>query len=700
MPADHLLNTVLSLYQSVHDDNKTDQIIGSTVTLLSTLSNPLNLAVLTSELLTAPAIWHRHDGIRTSYRVISIYHSAARRIRQPDPAEALPGGRQPGRLGCDAWAKGVAKGADSRSNRWQHLLVLTGILMGMHVDDDGAGSSSSSLSAGLRNTLQEAVVKAANLALERPMQDGPVAAASISVALGFAMPHLSEFHLRCINSDALLPNAVWTLTGSEGFQDGQFLTPVNAGVSRSRQGDVEVMHWPAESASFRQIQQLDSKPVVGSMGATARLAMHAIQHAANPALVLQAQDALLEFTARIFEGWQACALSEVEARTEGRHLSPETLQVTFPILSELLRKVLYSVVAALQALVSRSILDPRLRRDPSVAAKTLHTLRNLFFISSRDGNSNFQAYTFASLCSVDILSRYPDAAAALLAEMRPDAAAGSIPPHPLGRTMDLHYLTLAEHFPPSLPSAASEALIVQPASVYLAQPPPPSSPLARDLFESAHSAVLSVLSCPQNSALATGLVPFYVDNLFSSFPLHISPRQFRVAFRTVTQIVSPPFPVSATNPDLAETLLEMLRFRAAGASPEPLPAALYDAAGGEGENEDVQLSEQSALLLALVDALPFLHISLLEEWLPVAAEAVGLIADPQLRLPVRKRLWDVLGSGEMDVERSSFAVTWWYSRGGKELVLGAAAGLAGQPVMSGALVEEEKREGGEGLSRL
>ena len=56
MPADRLLNTVLQHYQDVHDASKTEQILGTTTHLLAQLSNPLNLGVLTCQLLTAPAI--------------------------------------------------------------------------------------------------------------------------------------------------------------------------------------------------------------------------------------------------------------------------------------------------------------------------------------------------------------------------------------------------------------------------------------------------------------------------------------------------------------------------------------------------------------------------------------------------------------------------------------------------------------------
>lgn len=40
MSSERLLNTVLQYYQDVHDATKTEQILGSTVHLLTELSNP------------------------------------------------------------------------------------------------------------------------------------------------------------------------------------------------------------------------------------------------------------------------------------------------------------------------------------------------------------------------------------------------------------------------------------------------------------------------------------------------------------------------------------------------------------------------------------------------------------------------------------------------------------------------------------
>ncbi|TDZ24206.1 Peroxisomal membrane protein PEX17 [Colletotrichum orbiculare MAFF 240422] len=677
MPADRLLNTVLQLYQNVHDDRKTDQIIGSTTSLLTTLSNPLNLGVLTSQLLTAPAIWYRRDGLRTSLRVISVFNSAAIRVRQnetddPKNDHSL---RQGGGLGSDAWVRAVVKGADDRSNRWQHLLVLSGVLMGMESNDR------QSLSRSLRNTLEGAIVTAANLALER--QDGSFASASIVLALNYVFPLLSEYNQSLVNSNALLPITVLAITGEDGFQDGRFLDDIRTEVRRHGQ----TFQWPPSSPSFARLQSTDSKPLMGGMGPLAKLAGFAVNNATDSAIVFQAQDSLMEFTQKLLQRWQSNPLSEVDAADEQARFDHNTLDATWPLLWQVLKKSMYATVAVMQAIVGRSLLDPRMRNDvmaPQVAIKSLHTLRNLFFVSSRHGSNAFQAYSFTYLTSLDILARFPDACVAFLTDIKAPHA-GAVPAYALDRALDLFYLNVAEHLPLNMPTEACDALIVGPATAYLKHTGAMTSTMV-EIFEAAHSATLSVLSCPHNSSITIGLVPFYVDTLFASFPSQISSRQFRLAFKTVMQIVSPPFPISLTDPHLAETLLEMVRFKALGASTTPLPLTqdVIDQAEG-GITPQEPFSEQTALVLTLIDSLPYLPLPLVEVWMTLTAEAMNEVADPVMRQPVKNRLMEILVSGELDVERATIGVAWWTTKGGRELVLGLTQQL---PLMSGAITDE------------
>ncbi|PMB73029.1 Peroxisomal biogenesis factor 8 [Beauveria bassiana] len=698
MPADRLLNTLLQHYQDVHDDAKSEQILGTTVHLLTHLSNPLNLGVLTSQLLTAPAIWQRAGfDLSHALRVVSIYNTAALRVRQ-DAAEALERKnslgsslppppaqqRERGGLKPDEWARAVVKGADDRSARWQHLLVLTGVLVGFE------GNDRRTLSRGLRNTLQQAVVTAANLALRSHAEDGPLAEASIVMALNYAFPLLSEHHQAQLDCDVLLPVMLWAML-RQGCGDGLFLQDIARDVTQAVGGTGGGCSWPQHAPSFAMLVELDRRPVMSNMGPLAKMAAFAATHAKDTSIVLQAQDDLVLFSHKLLDAWAKNRLSSVEFGLAGAQLTPETLQATWPVLWQVLRKIMFGVVATLQAIVSRSLLDARMLHEavaPAVAAKSLQILRNLHFISSVNGNGSFQVYTFTYLTSLDVICRSGAACEQFLGEFRP-ADGFSAPSTHLQRTLDLYYLNVAEHMPLSLTTEAADALIIKPATSYLGFDGV-MSPTMVEIFESAHSAVLSVLSCPQHSALTIQMAPFYIVKLFESFPQRISPRQFRIAFKTVMQMVSPPFAIAAQEPLLGETLLEMLLHAIAGAPTTPLEPDEAARAASEESGEPLQ-SAQSALVLTLIDALPFLPLPLVEEWMAMAAQTLNGIADPRLRRPVRDRFWDILVNGEMDVERSAIGVAWWGTKGGRELVLGPGAGPAEPPMMSGALMTAESK---------
>ena len=681
MPADRMLNTVLQYYQDVHDQAKTDQIIGTTAHLLAQLSNPLNLGVLTSQLLTARAIWSRPDGLNTSVRIISIYNTAATRVHEHETDEPKLGSppREGGGLQSDEWTRAVVKGADDRSRRWQHLLVLTGVLMGME------GNERRALSRSMRNTLEGAVVMAANLALKSHLSDGPLAAASIVLALNFAFPLLSGHHRSQVDCDTLLPLTIWAVTGEEGFANAHFLEAI-ARDTAEMPGNV--LNWPAQSTAFRTLQAIDSKPLMGNIGPLSKLAGFAAQHAKDTRVVLQAQESLLIFSRRVLDMWQQTPYSDIDPAFEASRLSMETQQQTWPVLWQVLRKLVFGVVSMLQPIVARSLLDPTMYSNaaaPGIASKSLHILRHLYFISSRDGNGSFQVYAFAYMTSIDVISRFATGAQTFLQATRPGDP--SVPMRHIQRNLDLFYLNLAEHLPLALPTETVDDLIIKPALAYLSIQGP-MTPSMVELFEAAHSSVLSVLCCPQHGSLTLGMAPFYIVKLFESFPTNISPRQFRMAFKTVMQVVSPPFPIAAMEPHLSETLLEMLRMQMKTANTALLPEEMLARDSAAQANQD-PMSQQSGLALALIDSLPFLPLDLVEEWLTVAAQALNEIDDPRLRDPVKTRFWDILVSGEMDVERAAIGVGWWGTKGGRELVLyGRSA--SEPPMMSGALVGEEK----------
>lgn len=205
--------------------------------------------------------------------------------------------------------------------------------------------------------------------------------------------------------------------------------------------------------------------------------------------------------------------------------------------------------------------------------------------------------------------------------------------------------------------------------------------------------MLSVLAVPQNADLAARIMPIYVESLFGSFPVNLSPRQFRFAFKALIQVTTPPSPLSSSHPILAETLLELLHHRALNAPSVPLPPLAITKSESDAQDAELQLSEQAILLLTLLDALPNITIPVLEEWLPLTADLLNVIQDSRMREHCKARFWEILESGEMDVERSAICVAWWSTRGGRERVL--YGDMNGGPFMSGAL-----GEGGRDGSRL
>ncbi|KAF7944067.1 hypothetical protein EAE96_010477 [Botrytis aclada] len=688
MPADRLLTTVLRAYQDVPDTAQTDRILGTTTSLLTTLTNPLNISLLTSHLLTAPAIWNNTDGLRICLRIISVFNTAAITVcknevegRNEHPPYDAYQPRKGGGIGSDDWARSVIRGADDRSPRWQHLLVIAGVLIGM---ENGGRHG---LSSGLRSTLERALVTAANLALENPMRDGILAAEAIVLALNHAFPLLSDGVRAGLNYDTLVMIMVRSVTALEGYQDGIFLQYIDADV---KQVPGDKFDWSPKSSSFLQLQKQASSPILSSMGPLSRLIAYAIENMSNSLLAIEIREHLLSFSGRLLEGWKRNKLSEIDPSEEAAFLTPETLQMTVPVLWQVLKSAMFATVVILQGLMGRTMLDPILstrRLAPIGASETLIILGNIHFISSRLGSNSFSAYVFVNLSSIDILSIYPLESRELLKAIYPTQA-GEIPNNPLQRNHDLFYLNTCEHLTNILSPLDNESLIISVAAPYLN---PTAHPGFLEIFEAAHSAVLAVLSAPQNTKLTARFIPTYVDALFNSFPNNLSPRQFRYAFKSLIHITTPPTPLSTAEPMLAETLLEMLHHRATHAPTSPLPQSVYMRDTASQQDSQTPLSEQAYLMLTLLDALPNLPLDILQAWLPISADLLNSIEDNFMRERCKTRFWEVLESGEMDVERSALCVGWWSTWGGRDQILFGRETQDVGPYMSGGLGEIRSR---------
>lgn len=234
----------------VHYDHANSyRLLGTASSLLTTLGNPHNLSLLTSHLLTAPALWDRPDGVRTPLRLLSVYHSVVTAVVNHHndvrwkKADKLEPGQHPvgGGLALDEWIRAIVAGADDRSQRWKHLVVLGGLLIGIgSLEEQGMDLYWAS---AMRKLVEGALVRATNLALvevrERNEADG-LGGQTITLVLNHAFGCLADVERAQIEYDLLLPVLIGTTYYStEGFQSAYFLGGLDLDVQITQSGKLE-----------------------------------------------------------------------------------------------------------------------------------------------------------------------------------------------------------------------------------------------------------------------------------------------------------------------------------------------------------------------------------------------------------------------------------------------------------------------------
>lgn len=698
MPSDRLLGTLLRHLQTYTDQQDTPRFVlipgrvkqhrltsprlfGTASSLLTSLNNPLNVTLLTSQLLSAPAIWTRPEGLRSCMRMISVFHAAAQAlvkhenaIRDKVPDAEFSQLQHERTLAKDDWIEAVIVGADDHSPRWRHLLAIAGLLLGFGPAEE------ENISNNMRHKLESALITAANLALEETLDDDELGCGGITLVLNHCFPVLTNYERSKLDYDLLLPVLMkTTFYASEGLQSAYFLGALDRDIQVTGGGK---LRWPEQSQSYQRIQQLSAGPLVKSLGPLSRLIGHTIEQVRDPWLVTAALDDLSNFARTVITQWRQNRLSGVETSEQSEYLDETTITTTSPALFGLLKSVLFASVIVMRSALGRLLGDPVLAKDdlaPGIAQQTLHTLRNLYFITTRQGQSTFSQYNFVYYTSMDILSQYPIEVEAFLRATQPPQI-GTVADHPLDRTLDLFFLNTVEHFTLILPTHLTADIIVPVVTSYLAAGG--KGPLL-PVFEAAHSVTLAVFSAPQNAQATIANLPFYVDSLFRVFPLNLSARQFRLAFKALLKLTSPPSPLAVEQPMMPAVLLDLLHERAHHAETTPIP---IHSGTPEGSIESpIPLSEQAVLTLTVVDGLTQIPLDLLDEWLPITADMIHDVQDWNMREHCKQHFWHILvESGELDPERSRVCHAWWSTSGGKEWVL---YGRDEAALMSGGLNE-------------
>lgn len=293
---------------------------------------------------------------------MSVFHSAASALVQQeravnDPRPVIPQG-QPQlerTIAKDDWIRSIVKGADERSPRWQHLLVLGGLLLGF------GPAENEDLSTSMRGTLEAALLTATNLALEESNETEELGQHSIALVLNHCFPILSDAERGRIQYDLLLPLLMGSaMHSAEGLGSGYFLGTVDVDV---HQVSAQKLDWPSVSTSFKQVQTMLTSPLVSALGPLARLIGHAAEQVKDPWLVTSALSDLEDFSRTLHMQWRHNKLSEIDASEEQLFLEDQTLRTTFPGLWKLLRSTLFAIVIILRSVIGRTLGDSALAAD-------------------------------------------------------------------------------------------------------------------------------------------------------------------------------------------------------------------------------------------------------------------------------------------------------------------------------------------------
>jgi hypothetical protein len=155
---DRSLATLLRSFQTSPSAEDAFRLLPSATGLLSRLSNPLNVTLLSSQMLENDILYPRPASLGQSRQIFSVFYTAALRFREDKATVETAHGhdldQQHSNLPEVEWIKAVVKGAGEWSPRWRHTLMLAGLLVAY------TGRDAVPLPSSLRQKLEGALIHA------------------------------------------------------------------------------------------------------------------------------------------------------------------------------------------------------------------------------------------------------------------------------------------------------------------------------------------------------------------------------------------------------------------------------------------------------------------------------------------------------------------------------------------------------------
>lgn len=113
---DNILRILLQPGQADPNRPEGSRVYASAANILATLTNPLNVSLLSTQILVSPAIWQSPDGLRAALRTFGVFQSAVLgKIETPGVI-----------LGVEDWLNALVRGANQNGGLEAVFAVLVG----------------------------------------------------------------------------------------------------------------------------------------------------------------------------------------------------------------------------------------------------------------------------------------------------------------------------------------------------------------------------------------------------------------------------------------------------------------------------------------------------------------------------------------------------------------------------------------------
>ncbi|CAG8561667.1 7373_t:CDS:10 [Paraglomus brasilianum] len=418
------------------------------------------------------------------------------------------------------------------------------------------------------------------------------------------------------------------LTSKRCFQNLDFITRVTSNLKSSANKD------------WQHLRDLEQSIMIKSMKNISKVAACLIVYLSKDDIKATIQR-LYDFTARLWEEWEECPLSENSDESSAEDDIKEGLKLLWYILKILL----FSVTMVCKAIFDESLI----RSEVCGLHEYQHMLllySNVYFITSKFGLYGFSVYKIVWFGILSQLMESDDSCTFVTQQLKPSSGTT-----PAQKSKVAYYFLVIEQLMKVLDNNVVEEVLIY-LKLYL------RDKTDMHLFESAHAVMISIFA--NQKTIMIEIAPFYCDLLLDNYPDLLSTNQWRLTFSTMirslseaddalvwyclSRLIAKIQSIPVTTSSQAVTENDTKNKKAPSANTE--------------ETQSASLHSRSHILLILIDQIKTVNLIFLQTLLTTVKKFIGQEPDGPEKKLLLKAVFDSLSLG-LDYTKKEAGVKWW-----------------------------------------